>query len=148
MASTASALPDPVDLDYRFDPAQVLGQRLAADLHLDDGVAHIQVAAHLILECAEVLAGLVVAAGGVDPDPLVGLAAAVAIGQQPIERLLLDLGDRVPDRHVDRADRDRAFAVTARFLAGHHHGPDLVRIEIGPIVGQQSRPDRLHGGGG
>ena len=65
-------------LENGLDPASVLVQRGAADLHLHDAEAALAIAAHLGLELVEVLARIVVAAGGVDPDPVVGLAAAIA----------------------------------------------------------------------
>ena len=77
-----------------------------------------------------VLAGVVVAAGGVDEDLAVRLAVAVAVGQQLEQRLAFDLRDRIPDRHVDGADRHRALAVAARLLVGEHRVPDLVRVEV------------------
>ena len=57
-------------------------------------------------------------------------AVAVAFREQLVERLVLDLRDGIPYRHVDRADRDRAFTVAAGLLAGHHHLPGTVGIEV------------------
>src|ERR1700726_2478205 len=41
---------------------------------------------------------------------------AIPFGQKPKEWLLGDLRDRIPDGHVDGADRDRTFAMAARLL--------------------------------
>jgi transglutaminase-like putative cysteine protease len=64
-----------------FDAGAVLVDRGAADLHFDDRVAAVEVAAHLGAEGGVVLAGVVVAAGGVDEHSRVG-GAAVAVGEQ------------------------------------------------------------------
>ena len=58
------------------------------------------------------------------------LAAVVALGEHAMQRLALDLGDRVPHRDLDGADADRALAVPAGLLVPHHHGEDFLRIEI------------------
>ena len=137
LASTASCALRADLGQHGFDAAAVLGERRAADLHLDDGVAAVEIAAHLGAQRRVVLAGIVVAAGGIDEDARVGLAP-LALGQQAEQRLARDLGDRVPDRHVDRADRHRALAVAARLLVGHHRGPDLVRIEVVAGVVEQA----------
>ena len=52
-------------------------------------------------------------------------------GRVTVQRLTGDLRDRVPDRHLDRADRDRALAVAAGLFPLHHDGEDLPGIEIG-----------------
>ena len=101
--------------EHRLDAAPVLGEGCAADLHLDDVVAAVEIAAHLGPQRRVVLARIVVAAGRVDEDARVGLAA-VALGQEAEERLAGDLGRRVPHRHVERPDRHRALAVAARLL--------------------------------
>ena len=128
--------------EHRLDAAAVLVDRGAADLHLHDRVAAVEVAAHLVLQRRVVLARVVVAAGGVDEDLGVGLAA-VALGQQAEQRLAGDLRRRVPDRHVDRADGDRALAVAARLLVRHHGGPDLVRIEVVAALVEKALGRRL-----
>src|SRR3546814_17400145 len=47
-----------------------------------------------------------------------------------VERHAGDLGDGIPHRHVDDPDGDRALAVPARLLVGHHGGPDPARVEV------------------
>ena len=54
----------------------------------------------------------------------------MTLGQQAEQRLAGDLRHRVPHRHVDGADRDRALAMAARLFVRHQRRPDLVRIEI------------------
>jgi len=54
----------------------------------------------------------------------------VTLGEQSKQRLARDLGDRVPHRHIDGADRHRALAVTAGLFVRHQRRPDPVRIEI------------------
>src|SRR5262249_61706251 len=70
------------------------------------------------------------AAADVAEDLGSGLAAVVALGQHAVERFRGDLGNRIPDRDLDRADRDRALAVTAGFFPLHHDGENISRIEI------------------
>ena len=114
-------------LEHGLDAAAVLANRRAADLHLHDVVAAVQVAAHFRLQRGVVLAGIVVAAGSVDEDPRVGLLA-LHFGQQAEQRLPGDLGGRIPDRHIERSDGDGTLAVTAGLLVRHHLRPDAMRI--------------------
>jgi hypothetical protein len=58
------------------------------------------------------------------------LAAAIALGQQAVQRLAFYLGHRVPHRHVDGAYGHRAFAVPAGLFVGHHRGPHAVWVEV------------------
>ncbi len=85
---------------------------------------------HLLAQGTVVLAGIVVPTGRIDEDLRVSLPA-LHIRQQPEERLALDLGNGIPHRHVDRANRDRTLAVAAGLFILHHRRPDPVRIEIG-----------------
>ena len=122
-------------LQHALDPGLVLGNSVA-DLHLDDAVAAIEVGAHLGAELLDALAGIVVAARRVDKDLRVRFAA-VPLGQQSEKGLAGDLGDGVPHRHVDRADRDRALAMASRLFVLHQRGPDAVGIEVVAFVVQQ-----------
>jgi len=54
----------------------------------------------------------------------------VPLGEQAKQRLARDLRHRVPHRHVDGADRDRALAMAARLLVRHQRRPDFIGIEI------------------
>src|SRR6185312_10790836 len=76
-----------------------------------------------------VLAGVIVAAGGIDEDVWIGFYP-VAFGQQPEQRLAGDLRRRVPHRHVDGADGHGSVAMAARFFIAHHRGPDLVGVQV------------------
>ena len=114
----------------------ILVERGAADLHLHDGVAAIEVAAHLGAQRRQVLARIVVAPGGIHEDPRIRLDA-VPLGQQPEERLAGNLGDRIPDSHVDGADRDRALAVSSRLLVLHHRPPHAIGVEVVARVVEQ-----------
>ena len=98
----------------------------------------IDVLQHLLLEGFEVLSRVVVASGGVDEDAAVGLAVAVAVGEKLEERLAFNLGDRVPNSHVDGADGNRALAVTSGLLVGHHAGPNLGRVEVVTALVEQA----------
>ena len=70
-------------------------------------------ATHLVLQIFYGLARRIPAAADVAEDLGGGLAAVVALGQHAVERFCRDLGNRIPDRDLDRADRDRALAVSA-----------------------------------
>ena len=133
-ASTASLQPSGKHAEHRLDALQVVGERRAADLHLHHRVAAVEVAPHLVLELGNVLAGVVVAAGGVDEDARIGrAAAAIALGQQAEQRLARDLRHRVPHRHVDRAHGDGTLAVAARLLVAEHRRPDLAGSRLSPL---------------
>src|SRR6185369_10218394 len=120
------------------------------DFHLHDGVAAVDVAPHLAPQRAEVLAGIVVAAGRVDEHARVGLDA-MPLGEQPEEGLAGDLRDGVPHGHVDRADGNGALAVAAGLLVAHERGPYAIGIEVHPgvveqrvrISGEESRREPL-----
>ena len=86
-------------------------------------------AAHLVLQLLAALAGLVPAAADIDEHLVRAFAAAVALGEHAVQRLVRDLGDGVPHRDLDRADADRALAVAAGFLVAHHRGEDFVRAQ-------------------
>ena len=66
--------------EHGLDAGAVFVERGAADLHFNDGVAAVEVAAHLGAQGGVVLARVVVAAGGVDEDTRVG-GAAGAFGE-------------------------------------------------------------------
>ena len=135
---------------HRLDALEVGREIGAAHLHLYGRVAEVEIAPHLVLELGQVLAGIVVATGGIDPGGLVRAAAVVAIGEQAPERHALGLRDRVPERHVEDADRDRALAVPAGLLVAHHLRPGLRGIDQAAGVldllglgGQQARDEAL-----
>jgi len=142
LASTASCASEPISASTASIRRRSSAIGRAADLHLHDGVAALEVAAHLGPERRVVLARIVVAAGGVDEDPRVRLAA-LAFGDEAEEGLAGDLGRRVPYRHVERSDGDRALAVASRLLVRHHGGPDPVRIEIAAALVEKALGRRL-----
>jgi hypothetical protein len=76
----------------RLDPAHVVGERQPADLHLQHGVAGVEMAAHLVLHVLEGLSWRVPAAADIAEHLVRGLAAAVALGQQAVQRQACDLG--------------------------------------------------------
>ena len=78
----------------------------------------------------QIFSRIVVAARGVNKNALVRFPVAVAFGQQFKQRLSCDLGNGIPHRHVDRSDGDRAFAMSARLLVGHHASPNFRGVEI------------------
>ena len=130
-------LPGLEHLQHGVDPAQVVVERRTADLHLDDGVAAVGVAAHLVLQGGQPLLRVVVAPGGVDEDPALRAAVAVPVREQDVQRLLLELRDGVPHRHVERPDGDRPLAVATGLLVGHDGGPHAVGVEHAPLVEQR-----------
>ena len=112
---------------------QIGGEVGAADLHLDDLVALLLVAAHLGTQAFELLARVVVAAARIDQHRGVVPAAVEALREQPPQRLSRDLGDGIPHGHVERPGRMRPVAVAAGLLVGHEGLPDRERIEV--VVG-------------
>src|SRR5262249_9522688 len=83
-----------------------------------------------VLQIFHGLAWGVPAAADVAEDLGGGLAAVVALGQHTVERFRGNLCDGIPDGNLDRADRDRALAVTAGFFPLHHDGENFARTEI------------------
>src|SRR6185295_1102452 len=99
------------DFQHCLDAAAVLGQRSATYLHFDDGVTALEMARHLAHQIVDALAGIVVAAGGVHEHARIRSALAKALSEQPEQRSVGDLRDRVPYGHVDGPHGDRALAV-------------------------------------
>ena len=87
-------------------------------------------AAHLVLQILRGLARRIPAAADIAEHFVGDLAAVVALGEHAVQRLVGDLGDRVPHRDLDGADADRALAVAAGFLVAHHRGENFFRREI------------------
>ena len=136
------------DRFHRLDAGEIVGQRQAADFHLQHGIAGIEMAAHLVEQILRGLARRVPAGADIAEHLLGDLAAVVALGEHHMQRLVGDLGHRVPHRDLDGADADRALAVAAGFLVLHHHGEDLFRREIIAGVVEQrfaDRPSRMRG---
>jgi hypothetical protein len=91
-------------------------------------------AAHLVLQIADGLPRPVPAAADIAEHLLRDPAAAVAIGQQAVERQARDLRHRVPHRDLDGADRDRALGIATDLLAPAHHGKHAGRIDVASVV--------------
>ena len=127
---------------HRLDAAAVLVERRAADLHLHHRVAGIEMALHLVAQFRDALARRVPAAADID-EAFVQHLAARDFRQQHVQRLVVDLGDRVPHRHLDRADADRALRVPAGLFVAHHDGEDLVGGEIAAGIVEQRFRIRL-----
>ena len=87
-------------------------------------------AAHLVLQIFRGLARRVPAAADVAKHLVRDFAAVIALGDEPMQRFFRDLGDRVPDRDLDRADGNRALAVSAGFFVLHHRGEEFFRRKI------------------
>jgi predicted amidohydrolase len=84
-------------LEHRLDARAIFRNRRATDLHLDDIVAAVEVAAHLAAQRRQILAGVIIAAGGIDEHARIGGAAAT-LGQQAEQRLARNLRHRIPHR--------------------------------------------------
>src|SRR5437764_2121692 len=76
-------------VEHRFDALPILVERCTADLHLDDAVAALEIAAHLGAQRIVGLAGIVIAAGGVDEYAWIRLHGMM-FGEQPKQRLAGD----------------------------------------------------------
>src|SRR4029434_7774705 len=118
------------NFQHSLDAGAVLGQRSAAYLHLDDGVATLEITRHLPRQFVNALAGIVVATCGVHEHARIRSALTVALSEQPEQRSVSDLRDRVPYGHVDCPYRDRTLAVATRLLVGHQLCPDTMRVEV------------------
>ena len=68
-------------------------------------------------------------AGGIDEDARIRVTS-VTLGQQAKQRPARDFRDRIPHRHVDGADRDRALAMAAGLLVDHHGRPGPIGIDV------------------
>jgi len=64
--------------EHGFEAAAILFDRRAADLHLDDVIAALDIGAHFRAQCAEILARIVVATGGVDEHFRIGFCRRAA----------------------------------------------------------------------
>ncbi len=96
-------------------------------------------AAHLVLQVLRGLARRIPAAADIAKYLAGDLAAVEALGENDMQRLLRDLGERIPDRDLDGADADGALAVSAGFLVLHHDGEDFLGREIAGAIEQRNR---------
>ena len=95
--------------------------------------------AHLVLQVLGGLARRIPAAAHIAEHFAGQLAAVEAFGEHDVQRLVRDLGDRVPDRNLNCADADGALAMAAGFLVLHHDGENFFRREIAGVVKQRVR---------
>src|SRR3546814_7294214 len=91
---------------------------------LAHGITAIQIAAHLVLELAVILPGIVIAACGIDKDLAIGLTIAIFIRQVLEQGLVGNLGHCVPNCHVYGTDGHRSLAVAA-WLRSEEHTSEL-----------------------
>jgi len=91
---------------HGFNSAHVLRELETADLHLHHCIAGIEMAAHLVLQVRDGLPGEIPACAHITEHLARDLAPAVALREQTMQRLAGDLGDRVPNCDLDRADRN------------------------------------------
>jgi hypothetical protein len=98
-----------------FDPFQALRQTGTADLDLCMREVEIGEAAHFVAQARDVVLRIDVTAGRVHTYllPRDRLAAKPA-GKERMQGQSGDLRRGIPDRHVQRADRDASFAMPAR----------------------------------
>src|SRR5579862_9116525 len=96
-------------------------------------------APHLVLQVLDGLARRVPAATDIAEYLVGGLAAVEPLGEHDMQRLVRDLGERVPRRDLDGADADRTLTVPAGLLVLHHDGEDLVRREPAGLIQQPLR---------
>jgi hypothetical protein len=65
------------------------------------------------------------------------LAITVPVGQQLKQRFAFDLGHRIPDGHVDGANRHRTLTMAPWLFVGEHGLPDFVRAQVVACFVQQ-----------
>ena len=70
------------DFDHRLDAPNVIRQRITADFHLDHRVAQVEIFLHLVLQCSQILAGVIVATRSIDKHLVVHLTAVVTLSEQ------------------------------------------------------------------
>ena len=90
------------------DPADVLGQRGRADLDLQHAVTELHEGSGLVLEAPQIVGGVAIAARRVDGDVALRSRLRQDLRQMTVQRQPGRLGRGIPERHVQRADRDAA----------------------------------------
>ena len=115
--------------EHGFDAPPVLGNVGAADFHFDHAVAAVEVTAHFIAQRLQILARIVITAGGIHENLGIG-GDAVLFGEQLEQRLARNFGYGIPDCHVQRADGHGAFAVATGFFVLHHRAPGAMGIDV------------------
>lgn len=121
------------------DTAPVLVQPGRADLDLGVGVAEIDEAPQFLFQASQVVVRIGVAAAGVDRYALrIVFRQPQASRQEAMQRQAGGLGRGIPQRHVQGAHRDAAFAVAAGLLVAHHQVPGSQRIDATAVVARQA----------
>ena len=123
-------------LHQRFNARQIFRERIldrcarsTTDFHFHGGIAHTQIALHFLNQSIHALAGVVIAAGRIDPGAVIRLTAAKAIRKQAPQRHAFQLGRCIPKRHVQDANRDRTIPMPARLFIAHHRTPSAGRAQ-------------------
>ena len=132
----------PDDLEHGLQTAKIFVKRQAADLHLHHRVAGAEMTAHLVLQILDRLPRPVPAAAHVAEHLVWNFAAVESLGEQHAQRLVGNLGNGIPDRDLDGADRDRSFGMPSGFFPPHHAGENFSGIEIVAACVQKRGPDR------
>src|SRR5262249_39293109 len=99
-----------------LDPCKIVFDRNAPDLDLEMCVAVAEMTADFVLEGRQVIFRLVPSAADVTRHLLQGLTAEPLCENAP-KRPIQNLRDSIPDRRLDRADRDRALGIATGLLA-------------------------------
>ncbi len=103
------------------------------------GVAEIDEAPQFLFQASQVVVRIGVAAAGVDRYALrIVLRQPQAARQEAVQRQAGSLGRGIPQRHVQGAHRDAAFAVAAGLLVAHHQVPGTQRIDATAVVAHQA----------
>ena len=115
---------------HRFNARQIFRERIldrcarrTTDFHFHGGIAHTQIALHFLNQSIQALAGIVIAAGRINPGAVIRLTAAKAIRKQAPQRHAFKLGRCIPKRHIQNTNRDRTIAMPARLFIAHHRTP-------------------------
>ncbi len=116
-------------LQNRFNPTPVFIQISTANLHLHYRVTPLKIPPDLLYQRRDTSIGIV-AACCVNEYPGIGYPIAEPLCEQCEKRLLFDLGNDVPYRHIDGAHSNTTLAVPAGLLVRHHCIPDLKRVKV------------------
>jgi hypothetical protein len=120
----------PDDLEHGFQPPEVFVKGQAADFHLHHRVAGAEVAAHFILQILDRLPRPIPATAHVAEHLVWKFAAIESLGEQHAQRLVGNLGNGIPDRNLDGADRDGPFGMPSSFFPPHHAGENFRGIVV------------------
>src|SRR6476469_5480321 len=125
------------DFEHGLQPAQVLLEWQAADLHLQHCIAGVEMPAHLVLQVLDCLARPIPAAAHVAEHLFRNIAAIEALGEHGVQRLIRNLGDRVPYCYLNGANSDRALGMSAGLFTPHHAIENFRGSEIAAGIVEQ-----------